>query len=94
MDAYRLYRMLERRYDGELPQHLRRAALAGGARSFDAAALHADARCWDRQALIAQTKAAAQRADTTTKVREATRSARAVRRTFICSSVLREQDGV
>jgi hypothetical protein len=65
MDAYRLYRMLERRYDGELPQHLRRAALAGGARSFDAAALHADARCWDRQALIAQTKAAAQRADTT-----------------------------
>jgi hypothetical protein len=63
MDAYRLHRGLERRFDGEMPQDLRRAARAGGARKLENALSQAAARCLDRQALSAQRTAAAHRTD-------------------------------
>ena len=63
MDAYRLYRMLERRFDGEMPQDLRRAAQAGGLPRLEEALSQAAARSLDRQALGAQRRAASNRAD-------------------------------
>jgi len=63
MDAYRLYRMLERRFDGEMPQDLRRAARAGGRPRLEEALLQAAARSLDRQALSAQRRAASDRAE-------------------------------
>jgi hypothetical protein len=63
MDAHSLYRALERRFDGEMPDYLRQAALAGGTRAFEAAAARAASRCCDALALRAQHGAAARRAD-------------------------------
>ncbi|HZT19576.1 MAG TPA: hypothetical protein VFA23_09250 [Dongiaceae bacterium] len=55
MTSYCLYRMLERRFDGEIPDHLRRAALAGGERA--AIAAWTASRACDRMALAAQRRA-------------------------------------
>ena len=63
MHPHSLYRLLETRFDGELPDHLRRAALAGGERHLDIAAATAASRTCDALALAAQRRAATQRAD-------------------------------
>jgi hypothetical protein len=63
MDAYRLYRVLERCFDGEIPQDLRRAARAGGRSRLAEALSQAAARSLDRQALHAQRRAASDRSD-------------------------------
>jgi len=63
MDAYCLYRMLERRFDGEMPQDLRRAARAGGRPRLEEALSLAAARSLDRQILNAQRRAASNRSD-------------------------------
>ena len=59
MTADRLYRNLEHRFDGEIPDHLRRLALAGGSDAFERAAQNATSRACDRQALLALGNAAA-----------------------------------
>ncbi|HSY86076.1 MAG TPA: hypothetical protein VLA85_05855 [Verrucomicrobiae bacterium] len=63
MDAHSLYRLLERRFDGEMPEHLRRAALAGGESRLDTAAARAASRACDELALTAQRRAAASMTD-------------------------------
>ena|SRR6185369_5437059 len=63
MDPHSLYRLLERRFDGEMPDHLRRAALAGGESCLETAAARAASRACDELALAAQRRAAARRAD-------------------------------
>jgi hypothetical protein len=60
--SYRLYRRLEQRFDGEIPDHLRRLALAGGQSALEIAAARANSRCCDRLALSAVRVAAARRA--------------------------------
>jgi hypothetical protein len=47
------YRDLEHRFDGEIPEHLRRLALAGGAAALEQASAEANSRCCDRLALAA-----------------------------------------
>jgi hypothetical protein len=63
MDPHSLYRLLERRFDGEMPEHLRRAALAGGESRLDTAAARAASRACDELALTAQRRAAASMTD-------------------------------
>jgi len=63
MDPHSLYRLLEARFDGEMPDHLRRAALAGGQNRLDTAAAKAASRACDELALAAQRRAATQRTD-------------------------------
>jgi hypothetical protein len=63
MDAHSLYRLLESRFDGEMPDHLRRAALAGGESRIEAAAARSASRACDELALTAQRRAAARRSD-------------------------------
>jgi hypothetical protein len=63
MDPHSLYRLLERRFDGEMPEHLRRAALAGGESRLDTAAARAASRACDELALTAQRRAAASMSD-------------------------------
>jgi hypothetical protein len=63
VDPHSLYRLLERRFDGEMPDHLRRAALAGGEGRIAAAAARAASRACDQLALAAQRRAAASMAD-------------------------------
>ena len=62
MDAHSLYRLLEQRFYGRMPDHLRRAALAGGAGAFEIAAARAASRACDDLALAAQHQAACRRA--------------------------------
>ena len=62
MDAHSLYRLLEQRFDGRMPEHLRRMALAGGADRFEIAAALAASRTCDDLALAAQHQAACRRA--------------------------------
>ena len=64
MTADRLYRSLEHRFDGEIPDHLRRLALAGGSDALERALHTAASRACDRQALLALKIAAARRAET------------------------------
>ena len=45
VDSYALYRQLEQRFDGEIPDRPRHMALAGGAAAFEAALAQADSRC-------------------------------------------------
>jgi hypothetical protein len=61
MGSHRLYHGLERRFDGEIPDHLRRIALAGGTSALLAAAARANSRCCDRLALAAVRNAATER---------------------------------
>ncbi|HEX4571315.1 MAG TPA: hypothetical protein VH184_12865 [Dongiaceae bacterium] len=61
MDAHSLYRLLEQRFDGGMPDQLRRAALAGGAAAFEIAAARAASRACDDLALAAQHRAACRR---------------------------------
>ena len=63
MDAHSLYRLLEQRFDGEMPDHLRRAALAGGVGPLEIAAARAASRACDDLALAAQHQAAMRRGD-------------------------------
>ena len=63
MDPHSLYRLLERRFDGEMPDHLRRAALAGGEGRIAMAAARAASRAGDGLALTAQRRAAASMTD-------------------------------
>jgi hypothetical protein len=63
MDAYCLYRRIEQRFDGEMPQELRRSALAGGSNSLAGATARAASRACDELALMAERQAAARRAD-------------------------------
>ena len=56
-----LYRRLERRFDGEIPDQLRRLALAGGEARLAATAARANSRCCDRLALAAARAAAGRR---------------------------------
>ena len=62
MTVDRLYRSLEHRFDGEIPDHLRRLALAGGEDALGRAILGSASRSCDRQALLALKAAAAGRA--------------------------------
>ena len=64
VDSYALYRRLEQRFDGEIPDRLRHMALAGGAAAFEAALARADSRCCDALALSAVRAAAARRSHT------------------------------
>ena len=61
MDAQSLYRLLEQRFDGPMPEHLRRAALAGGIDAFETAAARAASHTCDDLALAAQHRAACRR---------------------------------
>ena len=61
VDAHSLYRLLEQRFDGRMPDHLRRAALAGGADAIEIAAARAASRACDDLALAAQHRAACRR---------------------------------
>ena len=61
MDAHSLYRLLEQRFYGRMPDHLRRAALAGGADAIEIAAARAASRACDDLALTAQHQAACRR---------------------------------
>jgi hypothetical protein len=61
MDAHSLYRLLEQRFDGGMPDQLRRAAHAGGAAAFEIAAARAASRACDDLALAAQHRAACRR---------------------------------
>jgi hypothetical protein len=63
MDPHCLYRRLEQRFEGEIPDHLRRAALAGGAGFLEGAAARAASRTCDDLALAAQHEAARRRAE-------------------------------
>jgi len=62
MDAHSLYHLLEQRFDGQMPDHLRREALAGGVASIEIAAARAASRACDELALAAQHQAASRRA--------------------------------
>jgi len=64
VDSYALYRRLEQRFDGEIPDHLRHVALAGGEAAFEAALARADGRCCDALALSAVRTAASRRLST------------------------------
>ena len=64
VDSYALYRRLEQRFDGEIPDRLRRMALAGGEAAFEAALAQADSRCCDALALSAVRTAASGRSNT------------------------------
>jgi hypothetical protein len=61
MSPHGFYRHLERRFDGEIPEQLRRIALAGSAARLAAAAARANSRCCDRLALAAARAAAGHR---------------------------------
>ncbi len=61
MHSYSLTRDLERRFDGDIPDELRRAALAGGSRMLGAILADTNSRCCDRLALSATRAAAARR---------------------------------
>ena len=63
MDPHSLYRLLERRFDGEMPDHLRRAALAGGESRLDTAAARAASRGLRRAGADRPAAGAARRAD-------------------------------
>ena len=63
MESHCLHRNLERRFDGEMPAHLRRAALAGGTAALETAGLGAASRACDRMALMSQRAAATRRSD-------------------------------
>ena len=63
MNPHSLYRQLETRFDGEMPDHLRRAALAGGESRLDTAKATAASRACDDLALAAQRRAATHRTD-------------------------------
>jgi hypothetical protein len=63
MDAYCLYRRIEQRFEGEIPDELRRSALAGGSNNLAAATARAASRACDELALIAQRQAAVRRTD-------------------------------
>lgn len=58
--SHALLRDLERRFDGDMPDGLRRAALAGGEAALQSAAIQANSRSIDRLALSA-TRATATR---------------------------------
>jgi hypothetical protein len=60
--SYRFYRRLEQRFDGEIPDYLRRLALAGGQSALEIAAARANSLCCDGLALSAVRVAAARRA--------------------------------
>ena len=62
MDAHSLYCLLEQRFDGRMPDQLRRAVLAGGAGAFEIAVARAASHTCDDLALAAQHQAAARRA--------------------------------
>ena len=53
MPSHDIYRGLEQRFDGEIPDELRCIALAGGHNAFDSALAQANSRCCDRLALTA-----------------------------------------
>jgi hypothetical protein len=53
-----LYSRLESRFDGEIPDHLRRAAVAGGEAAIERAIARATSRACDRMALAALRRAA------------------------------------
>jgi hypothetical protein len=55
------YRELERRFDGEMPEGLRRIALAGGRTRFEIALAQSNSRCCDRLALSAGRRLASHR---------------------------------
>ena len=59
--SYDLFRHLERRFDGEMPDELRRAALAGSEAALLSAVKQANSRCIDRLALSAVHAAASRR---------------------------------
>lgn len=61
MRSHTLLRDLERRFDGDMPDGLRRAALAGGEGALLSAAMQANSRCIDRLALSAVYAAARRR---------------------------------
>ncbi len=60
--SYDLFRQLERRFDGEIPDRLRRLALAGGHDALKKSFARANSRCCDGLALSAVRVAAARRA--------------------------------
>ena len=62
MYSYALTRDLERRFDGDIPGELRRAALAGGSKILEAIQARTNSCCCDRLALSAVRAAAARRA--------------------------------
>jgi hypothetical protein len=53
VSSYDFYRRLEQRFDGEIPRHLRREALAGSRNTLEAALARANSRCCDRLAVSA-----------------------------------------
>jgi hypothetical protein len=57
--SHALYRHLERRFDGEIPDHLRRLALAGSRDALEKSFAQANSRCCDALALTAVRVAAA-----------------------------------
>lgn len=59
--SYDLFRHLERRFDGEMPDDLRRVALAGGEAALLSARRQANSRSIDRLALTAVRATAARR---------------------------------
>ena len=61
MHSYGLYRSLERRFDGEIPDHLRRIAIAGSQAALETALVQANSRCCDALALSAVRAAASRR---------------------------------
>jgi hypothetical protein len=64
MDPHSLYRLLEARFDGEMPDHLRAGPpFAGGEGRLGTAAARAASRACDELALTAQRRAAASMTD-------------------------------
>jgi len=61
MYSYALARDLERRFDGDMPDELRRTALAGGQAALMQITARSNSRCCDRLALSATRAAAARR---------------------------------
>ena len=61
MYSYTLTRDLERRFDGDMPDELRRAALAGGGRMLEEILAVTNSRCCDHLALSTVRAAAARR---------------------------------
>jgi len=61
MHSYTLARDLERRFDGDMPDELRRAAVAGGQAALMQITARSNSRCCDRLALSATCAAAARR---------------------------------
>ena len=62
MNSFEAYRLLEQRFDGEIPEHLRRAALAGGSDTLEGALARANSRRCDGLALAAVRLSATHRA--------------------------------